>query len=261
MDISLDKPIVFFDIESTGLNISKDRIVEISVLKINPNNSQESKTWLINPTIPIPKETTLIHGICNEKVKKSPKFKDISNTLYKFIGNADLAGYNSNKFDIPMLVEEFLRIDIDFDIKYRRMIDVQNIFHKLEKRTLTAAYKFYCQKDLVDAHSAKADTYATYEILLSQLNKYKELKNNVRFLSEYSRKGNEYVDAAGFVRVSPNGDYTINFGKYKDKTLNEIWDSNPGYFSWIKQADFPLHTKKIISGFINEIKLKNKFNT
>ena len=261
MNISLNKPIIFFDLESTGLNISKDRIVEISLLKVHPDNNKESKTWLINPTIPIPEETTLIHGICNEKVKESPTFKEISETLYKFIGDADLAGYNSNKFDIPMLVEEFLRANIDFDITSRKMIDVQNIFHKLEQRTLTAAYKFYCQKDLINAHSAEADTYATYEILLAQLNKYQELENNVEFLSEYSRKGKKNVDAAGFIRSNHNGEYIINFGKYKDKTLNEIWNSNPGYFSWIKQADFPLHTKNIMNDFVNEIRLKNKFNS
>ena len=186
MKLNLKKPIVFFDLETTGVKIATDRIVEISLLKILPNGNKESKTWLVNPTIDIPYETTLIHGITNEKVENKPTFKDLAKEIFEFIHNCDLAGYNSNKFDIPLLAEEFLRVGYNFDMKNRLAIDVQNIFHKLEKRTLTAAYKFYCNKDLTNAHSAESDTKATYEVLIAQLEKYNELENNVHFLADFS---------------------------------------------------------------------------
>ena len=177
MNLKLKKPIVFFDLETTGLQVAKDRIVEISFLKVFPNGNKESKTWLVNPTIPIPTETTAIHGISDEKVANEPTFKQIALELVELLHNCDLGGFNSNKFDIPLLVEEFLRVDIHFDIENRKAVDIQNIFHKLEQRTLVAAYKFYCNKDLTNAHSAEADTLATYEILLSQIEKYEELEN------------------------------------------------------------------------------------
>jgi DNA polymerase-3 subunit epsilon len=259
MDLKLKKPIVFFDLETTGINITNDRIVEISILKIFPNGNKESKTWLINPTIPIPKETTDIHGITDEKVKKEPTFKTLASEISDIIHNCDLAGFNSNKFDIPLLAEEFLRVGIVLDMKNRKTIDVQNIFHKLEQRTLVAAYKFYCDKALVNAHSAQADTKATYEILLAQLNKYEELENNVDFLSDFSQRGGKFVDMAGFVRFNNKGEEVLSFGKYRNVTLSQIWGDNPGYFSWINQAEFPLYTKNIMRDFATKMKLEKKF--
>lgn len=259
MNLKLKRPIVFFDLETTGLQIAKDRIVEISILKIFPNGNKESKTWLVNPTIPIPKEVTEIHGISNDKVKNEPTFKELASEILTLIQNCDLAGYNSNKFDIPLLTEEFLRSGIEFDMKNKKAIDVQNIFHKLEKRTLSAAYKFYCGKELHNAHSAKEDTQATFEILLAQLNKYKELKNDVNFLSEFSTKGNKIADMAGFIQFNEEGEEILSFGKYRNVTLKQIWDENPGYFSWINQADFPLYTKNVMKNFATKMKLTKKF--
>ena len=259
MKLKLKKPIIFFDLETTGVNIVKDRIVEISILKIFPNGNKESKTWLVNPTIPIPQETIDIHGITNEKVEKEPKFKEIYEDVLALIKDCDLAGYNSNKFDIPLLAEEFLRCEYDFSINNINTIDVQNIFHKLEQRTLSAAYKFYCKKDLENAHSAEADTIATYEILLAQIKKYDELDNDIKFLSQFSQRGNKRVDIAGFIKLNNKNEEIITFGKYKGKTIKEIYDENPGYFSWINQADFPLYTKKVLKDLVIKIKLQNKF--
>ena len=259
MNLKLKRPIIFFDLETTGLQIAKDRIVEISILKIFPNGNKEAKTWLVNPTIPIPKETTMIHGISDEKVENEPIFKDIANDIIKLIHNCDFAGYNSNKFDIPLLIEEFLRANIDFDIKGRKSIDVQNIFHKLEKRTLIAAYKFYCGKDLEYAHSAAADTTATYEVLLAQLEKYDQLHNDIEFLAEFSEIRGKCVDVAGFIRYNNEGKEVLSFGKYKNITLEKIWKENPGYFSWINQSDFPQYTKNIMKEFVNKMKLNEKF--
>ena len=259
MILQLNKPIVFFDLETTGVKVAVDRIVEISILKIFPNGNKESKTWLVNPTIPIPEETTLIHGITNEKVVNEPTFSELSDDIYKLIENCDLAGFNSNKFDIPLLAEEFLRVGIEFNMKNRKAIDIQNIFHKLEQRTLIAAYKFYCDKELTNAHSAKADTNATYEILLAQLDKYSELENNIDFLSDFSERGGKFADLAGFIRYNQKGEEVLSFGKYRDITLKQIWNDNPGYFSWIKQADFPLYTKNIMNNFATKMKLEKKF--
>ena len=261
MNLKLSKPIVFFDIETTGLQISTDRIVEISVLKIFPNGNKESKTWLVNPTIPIPKETTVIHGICDEKIKDEPTFQEIASEISEIIHNCDLAGFNSNRFDIPLLAEEFIRANIDFNMKNRNAIDIQNIFHKLEKRTLVAAYKFYCNKDLTNAHSASADTSATYEVLLAQIDKYEELENNVTFLSEFSEIGGGFVDMAGFIRYNEKKQEVLSFGKYKNVTLSQIWKDNPGYFTWISKAEFPQYTKNIMKEFANKMKLENKFNS
>lgn len=260
MNLTLDKPIVFFDLETTGVNIASDRIVEISILKLLPNGNKESKTWLVNPTIPIPQETIMIHGITNEKIINEPTFADLANEIYKLIEHCDLAGFNSNKFDIPLLAEEFLRTGIEFDMTNRKAIDIQNIFHKLEQRTLVAAYKFYCNKDLTNAHSAKADTIATYEILLAQLDKYDKLENNVNFLSEFSERGGKFVDMAGFIRFNQKGEEVLSFGKYRDVTLLKIWNDNPGYFSWIQQADFPLFTKNVMKNFATKMKLQKKFS-
>ena len=259
MILQLNKPIVFFDLETTGIKVAVDRIVEISILKIFPNGNKESKTWLVNPTVPIPEETTLIHGITNEKVVNEPTFSELSDDIYRLIENCDLAGFNSNKFDIPLLAEEFLRVGIEFNMKNRKAIDIQNIFHKLEQRTLIAAYKFYCDKELTNAHSAKADTNATYEILLAQLDKYSELENNIDFLSDFSERGGKFADLAGFIRYNQKGEEVLSFGKYRDITLKQIWNDNPGYFSWIKQADFPLYTKNIMNNFATKMKLEKKF--
>ena len=259
MILQLNKPIVFFDLETTGIKVAVDRIVEISILKIFPNGNKESKTWLVNPTVLIPEETTLIHGITNEKVVNEPTFSELSDDIYKLIENCDLAGFNSNKFDIPLLAEEFLREGIEFNMKNRKAVDIQNIFHKLEQRTLIAAYKFYCDKELTNAHSAKADTNATYEILLAQLDKYSELENNIDFLSDFSERGGKFADLAGFIRYNQKGEEVLSFGKYRDITLKQIWNDNPGYFSWIKQADFPLYTKNIMNNFATKMKLEKKF--
>ena len=219
MNLELKRPIVFFDLETTGTQVAKDRIVEISILKVFPNSNKESKTWLVNPTIPIPKEAAEIHGITDEKVINEPTFKQLSAEIISLLHNCDLAGYNSNKFDIPLLAEEFLRAGVDFHINDRETIDVQNIFHKMEQRTLVAAYKFYCNKDLTEAHSAKADTIATYEVLMAQLDKYNELKNEVNFLSKFSERGGKLVDVAGFIRYNSEGKEALSFGKYKGVTL------------------------------------------
>jgi DNA polymerase-3 subunit epsilon len=261
MNLKLEKPIVFFDLETTGVQVAKDRIVEIAILKVFPNGNKESKTWLVNPTIPIPEVTTVIHGISDEKVANEPTFKELASEISELIHNCDLAGYNSNKFDIPLLAEEFLRAGIDFNMENRKAVDIQNIFHKMEQRNLVAAYKFYCDKKLINAHSAEADTNATYEVLLSQLDKYEELENNVDFLADFSQRGGKFADMAGFVRFNDKGEEVLSFGKYRDVTLSQIWKDNPGYFSWINQADFPLYTKNVMRNFATKMKLEKKFKS
>jgi DNA polymerase-3 subunit epsilon len=256
MKIKLSKPICFFDLETTGINISKDRIVEISILKVYPNSNKESRTWLVNPEISIPSEVSKIHGITNEMVINEPNFKEIGFQVKEMINNCDLGGFNSNKFDIPLLAEEFLRSNIDFDLEKIKCIDVQNIFHKMEKRTLGAAYKFYCKKDLIDAHSSKADTLATYEVLEAQIEKYSELENNVTFLSEFSSR-NRTVDLAGFIIYDQNNVPCFSFGKHKGKSVDFIIDNEPGYFGWILNSDFPMYTKKILTK-LRLNKLNNK---
>ena len=261
MNLKLEKPIAFFDLETTGVQVATDRIVEISILKVFPNGNKESKTWLVNPTIPIPAETTAIHGITDEKVVNEPTFEKLAPEIVELLHNCDLGGFNSNRFDIPLLAEEFLRVGIDFDMDNRKAIDIQNIFHKLEQRTLIAAYSFYCDKGLTDAHSAEADTLATYEVLLAQIEKYDELENNVDFLAEFSQRGGKFADMAGFIRYNEEGKEVLSFGKYRDVTLEQIWKDNPGYFSWINQADFPLYTKNVMRNFATKMKLQNKFNS
>lgn len=255
MELKLSKPICFFDLETTGINVAKDRIVEISILKIHPNGLKESKTWLVNPEMQIPEESTVIHGISNEKVANEPTFKELSKEIYKMIKDCDLGGFNSDRFDIPLLAEEMLRAEVDFDMKNMVSIDVQTIFHKMEKRTLEAAYKFYCDKDLTDAHSAEADTHATYEVLLSQLDRYPELENNVKKLAEFSTH-RQFADFAGFIAFDENNEEVFAFGKHKGKKVHDVLESEPGYFGWILNADFPLYTKKILT----QIKL-SKLNT
>jgi len=246
MDLILKKPICFFDLETTGTNITKDRIVEIAILKVFPNGNKESKTWLVNPEMPIPAETTAIHGIDDAKVANEPTFKQLATEVNKMIAGSDLAGYNSNKFDIPLLAEEMLRVGLDFDMKKRVAVDIQNIFHKMEQRTLVAAYRFYCDKDLTNAHSAEADTTATYEVLCSQLDRYPELENDTKFLAEFSER-KKVVDFAGFMAYNEEGKEVFNFGKHRGKLVDDILEKEPGYFSWIQNADFPLYTKKVLT--------------
>tara|TARA_R110002096_G_scaffold74101_1_gene175543 strand:+ start:80274 stop:81041 length:768 start_codon:yes stop_codon:yes gene_type:complete len=246
MDLKLNKPICFFDIESTGLSVVNDRIVEISILKVFPNGNKESKTWLVNPGMPIPKEVTAIHGIDDAKVANEPSFKELSHQVYEMIKDADLGGYNSNKFDIPLLAEELLRAEIEFDFSKKKSVDVQNIFHKKEQRTLSAAYKFYCDKDLENAHSAEADTEATYEILKAQLERYPDLENNINFLSDFSNRFNA-ADFAGFIIKNKEGKELFSFGKYKNQSVEDVLEKDPGYFGWIQKSEFPLYTKKVLT--------------
>lgn len=246
MELQLTRPICFFDLETTGTNVVKDRIVEISILKLFPNGNKESKTWLVNPEMPIPAETVAIHGISDEKVANAPIFKQLAKEIYKMIKDSDLAGFNSDRFDIPLLVEEMLRADVDFDLKNRVSVDVQTIFHKMEKRTLEAAYTFYCNKCLEDAHSAEADTNATYEVLLAQLKRYPELENNIKKLSEFTTR-KQSLDFAGFIGINEKEQPVFSFGKHKGKTVDEVLENEPGYFGWVLNADFPLHTKKILT--------------
>ena len=245
MNLKLKQPIVFFDLETTGVNIAKDRIVEISILKVFPNGNKESKTWLVNPEVEIPAESTAVHGITNEKVAGEPTFKELANKVNEMIKGCDLAGFNSNRFDIPLLAEELMRVGIDFDMNGRKAIDVQVIFHKKEQRTLGAGYQFYCGRELEGAHGAEADTNATYEILLAQVDKYEDIGNTVDALSEFSTHG-ERADFAGFILMNDEKQEIFSFGKYKGRTVEEVFIENPGYNNWIQNADFPLYTKKVL---------------
>ena len=256
MQLQLTKPICFFDLETTGTNVTKDRIVEISILKVFPNGNKESKTWLVNPEMEIPADVVAIHGVSNERVANEPTFKQLSKEIYNMIKDSDLGGFNSDRFDIPLLVEEMLRADVDFDMKNMVSVDVQTIFHKMEKRTLAAAYKFYCDKELTDAHSAAADTNATYEVLLSQLDRYPELENNVKKLSEFTTRKRS-VDFAGFIILDEDGEEAFSFGKHKGRKVQDVLEKEPGYFGWILNADFPLYTKKVLTQ-IKLSKLNNK---
>lgn len=253
MKLNLNNPIIFFDLETTGVNITTDRIVELSYIKIMPNGNEESKTMRLRPTdmsgntLHIPETSTAIHGITDDDVKDCPTFKEIAAELEKTIKGCDLAGFNSNKFDIPLLVEEFLRAGVDIDLSKRKFVDVQNIFHKLEQRTLVAAYKFYCGKNLEDAHSAMADTRATLEVLEAQLDRYpEELKNDVAFLSEFSSM-NRNVDFAGRIVLNDKGEKIFNFGKYKGHSVSEVLRRDPGYYNWMMQGDFALNTKQVLT--------------
>lgn len=254
MQLNLKNPIIFFDIESTGLNVASDRIVEISMVKVLADGSTEVKTRRINPTIPISEEAARIHGIHDEDVKDCPTFKQIAKSLAAWMEGCDIAGYNSTKFDIPMLYEEFLRAGVNFDFRKRKLVDVQNIFHKMEQRTLSAAYKFYCHKDLENAHSAEADTMATYEILMAQLDKYRDsLQNDIAYLSEFSSK-TKFADYAGRIVFNEKDIPVFNFGKHKGKPVTEVLAKEPSYYSWIMNGDFTLDTKKVLT----EIKLSMK---
>ena len=253
MKLNLKRPLVFFDLETTGVDTAKDRIVEISMVKVMPDGEEIVRTRLINPQMHIPEDATAVHGITDEDVKDQPTFAQIAKSLSQFIEGCDFGGFNSNRFDLPMLVEEFLRAGVDVDFKNRKFIDVQNIFHKMEQRTLVAAYKFYCSKDLTDAHSAEADTRATYEVLKAQLARYSELQNDVAALAEFSSRG-ETVDYAGRIVYNDKGEEVFNIGNYKGVKVSEVFQREPSYYDWMMNGDFPLYTKKVIT----EIRLREK---
>lgn len=276
MKLKLERPLVFFDLETTGLNISKDQIVEISLLKVFPDQTEISKTYRVKPDVKISDEAFAIHGISNEDVINEPNFAQIGTEIALFMQNCDIAGYNSNKFDLPLLIEEFLRVDINFDLRGIRFIDVQNIFHKMEPRTLSAAYKFYCNAELENAHQAEADTIATYNVLKGQLDLYEgqiyqdkkngnsvTISNDVKMLSNFT-SDNRSVDFAGHIVFDENDIEIFNFGKHKGKSVKEIFTKEPAYYDWMKKSDFPRFTKKVIDQIWTEMKLsdlKNKLNS
>lgn len=252
MELNLRRPLAFIDIETTGINVSSDRIIEISILKIDPYGKEEWISLRINPEMPIPEKSTVIHGITDKDVADSPTFREVSKKLAAFLEGCDLAGYNAIKFDIPVLAEEFLRINTDFNFRKRKYIDAQVIFYKKEQRTLSAAYQFYCGKDLQNAHSSKADTQATYEVLKAQLDRYNDLENDIEKLADFSSFHN-IADFAGRIVFDDNGVEIFNFGKHKGKPVEEVFREEPSYYSWMMNGDFPLYTKKILT----EIKLRS----
>ncbi|MFT5861045.1 MAG: DNA polymerase-3 subunit epsilon [Flavobacteriaceae bacterium] len=259
MNIKLNTPLAIFDIEATGLSITTDRIVEIAVIKIHPDGSEENFLKRVNPGIHIPDEVVAIHGITNQEIKDAPSFKAIVPELEAFLGDADFAGYNSNKFDIPMLAEELIRAESTIDLSTRKHIDVQNIFHKMEQRTLVAAYKFYCNKDLTDAHTALADAKATWEVLDAQIGKYENVQADVDFLSDFSRYGDvSRLDFAGRLAINKAGEAIYNFGKHRGKTIKAVADSEPGYYGWMIDADFPLYTKECLRKEMKKIKAERE---
>lgn len=253
MDLNLKNPIIFFDLETTGVNITHDKIVELSYIKIFPNGTEEEKTIRINPGCHIPEEATAVHHITDEDVKDCPRFKDIARNLSKVFEGCDIAGFNSNRFDIPLLAEEFLNAGVIVDFSKRKFVDVQTIFHKMEQRTLIAAYKFYCNKDLTEAHSASADTRATYEVLKAQLDRYSELKNDIDYLSDFSSQ-KKNVDLMGRIVYNEKQQEVFNFGKYKGIPVEEVFLKDLGYYAWIMQGDFAQDTKRVLTN----IKLRMK---
>ena len=255
MKLKLLRPLCFFDLETTGVNVTHDRIVEIAILKLYPDGTKENKVWRVNPECPIPAQASAVHGIYNADVTNEPNFKALSKTIHSFIKNSDLAGYNSDRFDIPLLAEEMLRADIDFNMADFKTVDVQTIFHKMEQRNLTAALKFYCNEELIDAHSAMADTKATHDVLMAQLDRYEELEANVDFLNVFTTR-NKSADFAGFIVFNKDGQECFSFGKHRGKSVESILEQEPGYFGWLLNADFPMYTKKVLTG----IRLK-KLNT
>ena len=255
MKLNLKNPIVFFDLETTGTNINTDRIVEICYLKVYPNGNEEAKTLRINPEMHIPEASSAVHGIYDADVADCPTFKEVAKNIARDIEGCDLAGFNSNRFDIPVLAEEFLRAGVDIDMSKRKFVDVQVIFHKMEQRTLSAAYKFYCEKNLEDAHTAEADTRATYEVLKAQLDRYPELQNDVQYLADFSARG-ETADYAGRIAYNDKGQEIFAFGKHKGRVVSEVFAEEPSYYSWMMNGDFPLYTKKVIT----EIRCRDKKN-
>ena len=254
MKLNLKRPIVFFDLETTGVDTAKDRIVEVSMIKIMPDGEEIVRTRRINPQMHIPEQATAIHGITDEDVKDAPTFAQVAKSMAQFIEGCDFGGFNSNRFDLPMLVEEFLRAGVDVDFRRRRFVDVQNIFHKMEQRTLVAAYKFYCDKNLEEAHSAEADTRATYEVLMAQLDRYPELQNDVAALADFSERG-QTADFAGRIGFNDKQEEVFNFGKYKGRRVEDVFREEPSYYAWMMNGDFPLYTKKVITEIY--LRLKN----
>lgn len=255
MQLNLKKPLVLFDLETTGVNLTKDRIVEISLIKVYPNGKEECKTRRLNPEMHIPEQATAIHGITDEDVKNEPTFKQVAKDLARIFEGCDVAGFNSNRFDVPMLEEQFLNAGVDFDFSKCRFVDVQTIFHKMEPRNLVAAYKFYCGKDLEGAHSANADTMATYEVLKAQLDRYMSLKNDIEFLAEFSRQNNN-VDLAGRMIYNESHVEVFNFGKYKGQPVEEVLKRDTGYYGWMMQGDFPQNTKRVLTRI--KMRIQNK---
>lgn len=259
MKLNLKRPLAIFDLETTGINITSDRIVEIAIVKLSPDGTQTSYLKKVNPGIPISPEITAIHGISDDDVRNEPFFKDIALEVLEFIGDADLGGYNSNKFDIPVIVEELMRAEIEVDFSEKRFVDVQNIFHKMEQRTLAAAFQFYCNKSLENAHSALHDAQATLDVLLAQMDRYESLQNDVSFLSEFSRGSNlDLVDFAGRLARNERKEVIYNFGKHKGKTVRDVARIEPGYYGWMLDADFPLFTKKMLKHEMEKIKEENE---
>lgn len=254
MNLKLYKPLCVFDLETTGTNVGKDRIVEICILKVNPDASRESKTWKVNPEMPIPKESSAIHGIYDEDVVDAPTFKDIASKILEMISGADLGGFNSNRFDVPLLAEELLRAGLDFDLSKFKLVDAQTIYHKMEPRNLSAAYNFYCQKSLQNAHSAEADVLATFEVLDAQVGHYEDLPKEVAGLSDFSFHS-KFADLAGMIHLNEKEQEIFAFGKYKGQIVKEVFQKDIGYYGWLQSADFPLYTKKIFT----KIQLKSKF--
>ena len=252
--LTLKRPIIFFDLETTGTDPAKDRIVELAFVKLMPDGKRDKLTKRVNPGIPIPPEVTLIHGITDEDVKNCQTFKQMAHTLYDWMKGCDLAGYNSSKFDLPLLAEEFLRAGVNVDFTERQMVDVQQIFFKMEARTLSAAYNFYCKKQLENAHSAEADINATIEILEAQLERYPDIGSDVTALHQFTNT-DEYVDYARRI-VMRDGQPVFNFGKYKGRKVEDVFNTEPQYYDWMMQADFVLHTKQKISEILNRMKLK-----
>lgn len=246
MELKLNRPLIFFDLETTGTNILRDRIVEISAIKVRPDGERVKKTRRLNPEMHIPESATAVHHITDEMVADEPTFRQVAKSLYEFFEDADIAGFNSNKFDVPLLIEEFARAGINFEVTGRRFIDVQNIFHKMEQRTLVAAYRFYCGKDLTAAHSASADTLATLEVLESQLDRYPELRNDVDYLSEFS-SGGKTLDLAGRIILNEDDVPVFNFGKHKGRPVEEVLRREPSFFSWVMQGEFPKNTKDVLT--------------
>jgi DNA polymerase-3 subunit epsilon len=259
MQLNLIKPLAFFDLETTGLNISKDKIIEIGILKVYPDQREERYIKRINPGIPIPAESQAIHGISDADVKDCPTFAQLAEEIKNFIGEADLAGYNSNKFDIPFLLEEFLRLGIELEMENRKFVDVQTIFHKMEQRTLSAAYKFYCSKEIENAHSAEADIVATFEVLKAQLDKYADLKNDIAYLSEFTSTDKaKKIDFVGRLALNDKGEICYNFGKHAGKSIKEVLTTEPGYHRWILDNEFPLYTKSLVKKETDKLLAANR---
>ncbi len=254
MNLKLYKPLCVFDLETTGTNVGKDRIVEICILKVNPDASRESKTWKVNPEMPIPKESSAIHGIYDQDVAEAPTFKDIAPKILEMISGSDLGGFNSNRFDVPLLAEELLRAGLDFDLSKFKLVDAQTIYHKMEPRNLSAAYNFYCQKTLENAHSAEADVLATFEVLDAQVGHYEDLPKEIAGLSDFSFHS-KFADLAGMIHYNEKEQEIFAFGKYKGQVVKEVFQKDIGYYGWLQSADFPLYTKKIFT----KIQLKSRF--